>query len=324
MSHGPSGAPRSSGGDFKRFFLRGLAVLLPSVLTLWILVYAYRFVDGYIAEPINGGIRTAMAFAADRIEPLREQFDPSPETLAAELAKRPVRAAAAERAVNFELRKANIDAWWAQRWWMNIIGLAVAVVVVYTFGRLLRGWLGRIVYRAIERVFTSVPVVRTVYPAVKQVVDFLISAEDRPIRFSRVVAIEYPRPGIWSVGLVTGEVRTAVSPQGIETVSIFIPSSPTPFTGYTITVPRKDIRELPITVEQALKFVVSGGVLRPEVSPHATRPDFGAAVAAGREGVPSTPDGPMAIRGPEAPPDRAIAAAPDDRESDAAPAPPRG
>lgn len=304
MNHGPGGSQHTFGSDFRRFFLRGLAILLPSVLTLWILVYAYRFVDGYIAEPINQGIRTGIAYAADRVDPLREQFDPKPEVLSAEVARRTDRrpvanVAAVEKSVNFELRRANIAAWWAARWWMNIIGLIVAVVIVYTFGRLLRGWLGRVVYGTIERIFTAVPIVRTVYPAVKQVVDFLISADEKPIRFSRVVAIEYPRKGIWSVGLVTGELRTAVSPRDLDTVSIFVPSSPTPFTGYTITVPKTEIRELPISVEQALKFVVSGGVLRPEVSAFDSR--AGGVPLEGNESIQSGIQGGVASSGRLAP-----------------------
>ena len=75
--------------------------------------------------------------------------------------------------------------------------------------------------------------------------------------------IEYPRPGIWSMGLVTGdaarEIRSAVG----DSVTVFVPSSPTPFTGWTVTVPRGEVRELPITIDQALRYLVSAGVVVP-------------------------------------------------------------
>jgi uncharacterized membrane protein len=102
-----------------------------------------------------------------------------------------------------------------------------------------------------------------VYPALKQVVEFLFGSEQKNLEFNRVVMIEYPRPGIWSMGLVTGdaarEVRAAVG----DAVTVFVPSSPTPFTGWTVTVPRDQVRELPITVDEALRYLVSAGVVVP-------------------------------------------------------------
>jgi uncharacterized membrane protein len=109
----------------------------------------------------------------------------------------------------------------------------------------------------------AVPVIRKVYPYIKQLVDFLISDEDKP-KFSRVVAVEYPRKGIWSVGFMTGGSLQSIETQLPDSITVFIPSSPTPFTGYTITVQRKDSIDLPITVEEAIRFAVSGGVLVPD------------------------------------------------------------
>jgi uncharacterized membrane protein len=98
---------------------------------------------------------------------------------------------------------------------------------------------------------------------VKQLVDFLFSENETP-RFSGVVAVEYPRKGIWSVGFMTGESLKTIEDKLPDSVTIFIPSSPTPFTGYTITVPKKDTIDLPLTVEEAIRFAVSGGVLVPD------------------------------------------------------------
>jgi uncharacterized membrane protein len=255
---------RTFSSDFKRFFLRGLVILLPSVLTLWIVVKAYQFVDGAIAEPINQSVRATMNRVAPYWTPLRNQFDPTDEQVEALIAAR-----AAERrttsvgAARSELRQANINSWWTARWYMNLIGLIIAIIAVYTAGRLLGGFLGRRVYRYIERIITTVPVFKQVYPYVKQIVDFLFS-DEKSIEFNRVVVVEYPRKGIWSVGFQTSSSLQLIQDQAGESVAIFIPSSPTPFTGYTITVPRRDVLELPITVEEAIRFVVSGGVLVPD------------------------------------------------------------
>ena len=109
----------------------------------------------------------------------------------------------------------------------------------------------------------TVPVISKVYPYIKQLVDFLITDSDKP-KFSRVVAVEYPRKGVWSVGFMTGESLQTIEAKLPDSVTIFIPSSPTPFTGYTITVAKSDTINLPITVEEAIRFAVSGGVLVPD------------------------------------------------------------
>lgn len=213
-------------------------MLLPSVLTLWIVVHAYRFIDNNIAEPINRGIRIALINTSEYWYRLLPNIE---EPIAAE----------------------QINAWWREHWGMNLIGLVVAIVGVYIAGRLVGGFLGRQIYRRVERLITSLPVFRWVYPHVKQVVDFLFG-EEKPIEFNRVVVCEYPRKGIWSVGFATGDPLRSVAALSGDSVTIFIPSSPTPFTGYTITVPRAEVYELPISVEEAIRFAITGGVLIPD------------------------------------------------------------
>ncbi len=227
--------PRTFGSDFRRFFVRGLVILLPSVLTLWIMVQAYRFVDKNIAEPVNGWIRLGLSNLAKVWSPLG-----GVEVLHAD----------------------NIDGWWANHWYLDLIGIIVAIVAVYFAGRLLGGFFGRRIYRKVEGVITTVPVFKQVYPHVKQVVDFLFS-DDKQIRFSRVVLVEYPRKGIWTIGLLTGETMRSIRSESGDAVTVFIPSSPVPATGYTITIPRNDVVDLPISVEEAIRFTVSGGVLVP-------------------------------------------------------------
>lgn len=255
---------RTFKSDFKRFFLRGLVILLPTVLTLWIVVKAYQFVDNSIAEPINQSIRLGISKAIPTWELLQKKFEPDEDAILAEEAKlkRDGVNVPEQPQIRGRLRAQNVQQWWDTHWYMDLIGFIVAVVGVYIAGVLLGGFFGRQIYRKIETVITTLPFFKQVYPYVKQIVDFLFS-DDKPIEFSRVVVVEYPRKGIWSVGFQTGGPMKSVAEEAGDSVTIFIPSSPTPFTGYTITVPRSEVRELPITVEEAIRFAVSAGVLVP-------------------------------------------------------------
>lgn len=250
-----------------RPFLKGLAVLLPSVLTLWLIVKAYQFIDSAIAEPINRGIRIGFIQIPKYFPSLAQTFDmgPSPEVLdaAAKAANISSNDTESMNSLAHDLFATSVNTWWADHPWMNFLGLLVAAVIVYISGRLVGGFIGRAFYKRIEKIMIAVPVIRKVYPYIKQLVDFLISDEDKP-KFSRVVAVEYPRKGIWSVGFMTGDSLQTIENQIPDSVTVFIPSSPTPFTGYTITVPKKDTIDLPITVEEAIRFAVSGGVLVPD------------------------------------------------------------
>jgi uncharacterized membrane protein len=157
---------RTFSADFRRFFLRGLVVLLPTVLTLWILVYAYRFVDTAIAEPINRWVRVGINELAPHWQLIRDQFDPTETELAAALAAAGPKPPSADVVVNM-LRAREIDAWWHGHWYMNLIGLLVAVLSVYVVGRLLGGYIGRKLYGRVERLITTLPVFKQVYPYVK-------------------------------------------------------------------------------------------------------------------------------------------------------------
>ncbi len=260
---------RTFSSDFKRFFVRGLVVVLPTVLTLWIVVKAYQFVDNAIAEPINGWVRAGLVRATPTVELLNRRFEPTSAEVADAYLVRygpPVpapddRSSRRDR-VRKDLRAAAVRDWWAGRWYMDFIGLIVAIIAVYTAGRLLGGFFGRRLYKKLEDFITTLPVFKQVYPYVKQIVDFFFS-DERPMRFNRVVLAEYPRRGIWSIGFVTGDPMRSIAARAGDVVTVFIPSSPTPFTGYTIAVPRNEIVELPLSIEEAIRFVVSGGVLVP-------------------------------------------------------------
>ncbi len=258
----------SSRSNFRRSFLRGLAVVLPATLTLWILVQAYLWVNESIAAPINAGIQFTVeqVFAAWPAIPDGLGITPSDEDIkmARSALELPAGDTSQDATIITNYRNGVVESWWTNYWPVRMIGLFVAVAAVYLAGRFVGGWMGRAGYRWLERLISSVPVVKKIYSWIKQVVDFLFSQQDNPINFSRVVAVQYPRHGIWSVGFQTGHVMKSMADSTDEdAITVFIPSSPTPFTGYTITVPRKDTINLPLTVEEAIGFTISAGVLRP-------------------------------------------------------------
>lgn len=251
--------------DFRTFFLRGLVVLLPTVLTLWLLVAAYQFVENKIAQPINAGIRRVVIFAAPRVlanDDLPRWFVVTGEQVAESRRERERlgQLVPSDDALRDQIRATNFREWWEARWRFRVIGLIVAVVLFYVAGVVLGGFLGRRLYARFERSLTRIPIFKQIYPSMKQVVDFIFG--QRQIAFNRVVLVEYPRRGMWAVGLVTGpSIRGADAIIGAESITVFIPSSPTPFTGYTVNVPRQDVRDVPISIDEAMKYLVSGGVL---------------------------------------------------------------
>lgn len=281
--------PRSFGADFRVFFLRGLAILLPSVLTIWLLFAAYGFVQRNVAEPINKGLRGVIIQIAPRTvapERLPDWFSvPDNEIDAARLRRassglRPL----SNDQLRVEIRERNFADWWNSHWYLRNIGLLVAIVLFYLAGILLGGFIGRRVYARIERLITRIPLIKQVYPSVKQVTEFLLG-EKNQMSFNRVVVLEYPRKGVWTVGFHTGAtLKTVNRIAGVECVSVFIPSSPTPFTGYAINLPKDEVVDVDMTVEEALRFVISGGVLVPE-SQRADGPSGGSPALAARPGA---------------------------------------
>lgn len=264
---------RSFMADFREFFFRGLGIVLPTILTIWILVAVYSFVDLKIASPINAGIKQVVLNFTPWPEPNEDDYKTATTNLTQSertlLSKSPdtkafLRPYARRSALEREWNSITIGGWVVS----NVIGLVIAIILIYVAGLMLGSFLGKRLYNRGEEMFKRLPIIKQVYPSVKQVTDFLFGGSkgvDGKEMFNKVVAVEYPRKGLWSIGLVTGDtMREITKHAGEPCMTIFVPSSPTPFTGYVITVPRKDTIELPISVDQALKFTVSGGVIVPE------------------------------------------------------------
>jgi uncharacterized membrane protein len=131
-------------------------------------------------------------------------------------------------------------------------------------GAILGSMFGRAAWRQIENFIMNTPLLRQVYPFFKQITDFFFKQEETKKMFSRVVAVEYPRKGIWSVGYVTGSgIKKIVEGQNREFVTVLIPTAPTPLSGFVIMVPKEDAIDLDMSIEEALRFIISVGVITP-------------------------------------------------------------
>jgi len=212
-------------GRLKSYFFRGLAVLLPAILTIWIVVWGYRFIQSKISIHIKDGLVRLIIFAGGSTE---------------------------------ELSKLWVDTA------LSIAGFIIAVIVVCIVGAVLASVVGKTLWRLVEKFIMNTPFLRRVYPYVKQVTDFFLTQEKQKKMFTQVVAVEYPRKGIWSIGFVTGSgIKKVVDEIQKEFLTIFIPNSPTPFTGYVVIVPKELTIPLDMTAEEAFRFAVSGGVITP-------------------------------------------------------------
>jgi len=144
------------------------------------------------------------------------------------------------------------------------LGLLVVIVVVTLIGAFAAGYVGRLVLGLGEGVVGRMPVVRSVYGAVKQIFETVLAKKSNAFR--EVVVIQYPRPGVWSLGFITGsahpEVQLQLAGQAEDMVNVFIPCAP-PTAGYLAMVPRREVTALNMSVEDGLKLVMSGGIVVP-------------------------------------------------------------
>lgn len=256
-------------GDFRKFFFRGLAILLPSLVTLAIVYWAGSFLWEKVANPINKGVRVAFVRVGPEIVGESEMpawYRVTDEQVAE--AMKTIRPRPANEVLARKLIRAEqFRGWWEARWYLQAIGFVVAIVAVYLAGIAVGNLIGRRVYARVEALAVRVPVIKQVYPSVKQVTDFVLGQGDQKAKLpaGRTVLVEYPRKGIWTLGLMTRESPRGVNERaGAACVTIFVPTTPTPFTGFTINVPASEVYEVAMTIDELIKFVVSAGVLIPE------------------------------------------------------------
>jgi uncharacterized membrane protein len=141
--------------------------------------------------------------------------------------------------------------------------LLVGLVVILLIGMVVANYFGKLLFQFAERFMYRIPLVKSIYNLFKQVADTTIGKDARAFR--RVILIEYPRKGIWSIGFATGitkgEVQDATEK---KVINVFVPTTPNPTSGFYILVPEEDTVPLTMTVEDAFKLIVSGGMVTPK------------------------------------------------------------
>lgn len=300
-------------GRTHHFFLRGLAISLPPILTLVIVIWVAGIVNNYIITPTTTTVRYCIAYFTDDSQP-RDNFvqleslppleycrndylvsrdyareleamnqqalSKIPRNLFTDKAWVPF----GDRAVPYQdyrevakrIRASDMPTtamglymelattrWFKSLFNLSAVAVVLTIVALYFLGRFVTARIGAwMVYKFEQGVLAKLPVVSNVYSSVKQVTDFFFS--ERTVDYSRVVAVEYPRRGIWSLGFVTGDSMLEMTvTAGEPLVAILVPTSPMPVTGYTMSVPKSEIVDLNITVDQAFQFCLSCGVLVP-------------------------------------------------------------
>jgi uncharacterized membrane protein len=146
------------------------------------------------------------------------------------------------------------------------IGVLLALVLLTLVGAITTGLLGRVMLQVTQRVLDRVPVVRAIYASIRQVMEALLKRDTTAYR--QTVLCEYPREGLWTIGFLAGPTARGVQPVGTvndDSVSVFVPTAPNPTAGYVLFLPRNNATLLDMTVEQALKLVMSSGIVQPEV-----------------------------------------------------------
>lgn len=153
---------------------------------------------------------------------------------------------------------------------VNVRGIGVVIFLVFTvlIGWIGKGLLGRSFLRWAERLVDRMPVVRSIYNGVKQIAETVFSQRDTS--FDKACLIEYPRKGIWAIAFISttakGEVRDKL-PNDDEIITVFLPTTPNPTSGFLLFLPRSDVKELDMTVEDAAKLVISAGLVYPNDKP---------------------------------------------------------
>jgi uncharacterized membrane protein len=212
-------------GLFRGYFLRGLGVLLPTVLTIWLILWGFNFINDKISVHIKHLIIFGIKLAGGS--------------------------------------EAILANFWIS-WFLSVAGFLIALGIVYIVGIMFASVLGRGIWQYIERLMANIPLLKQIYPYIKQMTDFFFKQEETKKIFSRVVAVEYPRKGIWSVGYVTGSgIKKIVEGQNKEFVTVLIPTAPAPFGGFLIIVPKEEVVDLDMSIEEALRFIISAGVIVP-------------------------------------------------------------
>ncbi len=143
--------------------------------------------------------------------------------------------------------------------------MLLALVIIFSAGIIYNIFILRTIINTVESLVTSLPIIRPIYSGIKKLIE-AFSIHDQ-ISFKQVVLIEFPRPGIYSTGFLTSKLSKQLSPIETKTYcNIFIPTTPNPTSGYFVIVPEEDITIIPISVQDAMTMIISGGIIQPELT----------------------------------------------------------
>jgi uncharacterized membrane protein len=145
-------------------------------------------------------------------------------------------------------------------YWVPGIGIIIILVVLYLVGILVTNFLGRKFINLGERIVLNIPIAKSIYGSVKQIMETFSFKTDQSGK--KVVMVEYPKKNVWSIGLINGEITHPESKEKLY--NILIIAAINPASGFFILVPQSNILHLNITVEEALKWIVSGGIVTPD------------------------------------------------------------
>lgn len=194
----------------KRYFMAGLVVVVPIFLTVWVLVFIFRFADSILGRFLNIHLKKVLGF------------------------------------------------------YIPGLGFIISIIFILFIGFLATRFIGKRIFLGLERWFSGLPLINKIYPTLKQIVLFIL-AQKETFGFKKVVLVEYPSKGIWSIGFLTNEQFLAINQiSNKQMVSVFIPTTPGPFSGFVIFLPKEEVRLLDISISDALKIIISGGVFKPE------------------------------------------------------------
>ncbi|WP_330202297.1 DUF502 domain-containing protein [Cyanobacterium sp. Dongsha4] len=145
------------------------------------------------------------------------------------------------------------------------VGLTVPFALILLIGLMARNIVGQWLLDVGERILQAIPLAGSIYKTLKQILETLF--QDSQTKFRRVVMVEYPRKGVWSVGFVTGKVSGMIQDHFDKNMlSVFIPTTPNPTSGWYAVIPEEEVINLSISIEDAFKVLISGGIVSPNTN----------------------------------------------------------
>lgn len=145
------------------------------------------------------------------------------------------------------------------------VGLTAPIALILLIGLMARNIVGQWLLNVGESTLQAIPLAGSIYKTLKQILETLF--QDSQTKFRRVVMVEYPRKGVWSVGFVTGKVSDMIQEHFEQAMlSVFIPTTPNPTSGWYAVVPEEEVINLSISIEDAFKILISGGIVSPNTN----------------------------------------------------------